>query len=250
MGIELLKVKLSGGASNADVSLSIGGVKSSVAVLSQAVAPVTPISGITVADAAGNPLGNGTLKYYYQGKTASWTPPTGAEGVPVSIGANGTYLLRGANTTDGYVIVTVVSASLSNAYNFTTLAAVTNQVGLFLPAVDKDTAFAGATQYYCYYLENAGASTIKSVQAQIQVDTPGVDTLSLGRITTINTQGTNDGDANTGHGVTFNAVGVNAVLGDIPTTEYWGIWIKRVIPAATVDGVTANTFKLLITSLS
>jgi len=250
MGIELLKVKLSGGAANTDVALSIGGAKSSVAVLSQSASVTSAIPGVTVSDAAGNPLGNGTLSYAFSGKTIRWTPPTGAIGVPVSIGANGTYLIRGANTTDGYVIITVVSASLSSALNYSTSVTIANQSTLFLPAVDKATAYAGATEYYCFYLENAGAATIKAVKAQIQTDTIGLDTLSLGRITTINTLGTADGDVNTGHGVTFNAVGVDAVLGDIPTTEYWGIWIKRVIPALTVDGVTANTFRVKISSLT
>lgn len=250
MGVELLKVKLSGGAANADVTLSLGGAKSSVAVLSQSANISTSIPGVTMVDAAGNPTGFGTLAYTAAGKTLKWTPPTGPIGLAVSIGSNGTYLIRGADTTAGYVIVSVVSASLSSATNFTSSVTVANQDGLFLPPVDKATAYAGATEYYCFYLENAGASALKAVKIQVQTDTPGLDTLSLGRITTINTLGTNDSDPNTGHGVTFNAVGVDAVLGDIPTTNYWGIWIKRVIPALTVDGVTANTFKLKITSLT
>ena len=250
MSVADLKIKLSGGAANADLALSLGGAKSSVAVLSQAAVETTPISGITITDAAGNTVGSGTLTYLFTGKTLAWTPPGGAIGQAVSIGSNGNYVIRGANTTDGYVTVTVVSASLSNATNYTTAVAVTNQNALFLPAVAKDTAFAGATEYYCFYLQNDSAATIKSVQVQVQTDTPGLDTLSLGVVTTINTLGTNDGSAATGHGITFNAVGVDAVMGDLLTTEYWGFWLRRVVPAATVDGVFANTFKLRITSLT
>lgn len=250
MGIELLRIKLSGGAANSDPALSLGGAKSSVAVLSQSAVAATPISGITLADAAGNTLGSGTLTYTAVGKTAQWTPPGGAIGLPVSIGANGTYLLRGANTTDGYVIITVISASLSSVTNATTAVAITNQSTLFLPAVDKDTALAGATQYYCFYLQNDGATTIKSAKAQVQIDTPGLDTLSLGVVTTVNTLGTNDGSATTGHGVAFNAVGVDAVMGDLTAGDYWGVWVKRVVPAATVDAVVANTFQIRITSLT
>lgn len=250
MGIELLKTRLSGGAANADVSLSVGGAKSSVAVLSQAATITTPIPGVTMVDAAGNTVGTGTLAYGFTGKVIQWTPPGGAIGLPISIGTNGTYLIRGANTTDGYVVITVVSASLSSVLNHSSSVSVINQIGLFLPAVDKATAYAGATEYYCFYLDNAGATTIKTVKAQVQVDTVGLDTLSLGRITTVNTLGTADGDVNTGHGVTFNAVGVDAVMGDIAAAAYWGIWIKRVIPALTVDGVLANTFKIKITSLT
>jgi len=250
MGTELLKVRLSGGAANANLALSIGGVKSSVAVLSQSAALGTSIPGVTVVDAAGNPIGFGTLTYTAVGKTLKWTPPTGAIGVAVSVGSNGTYLIRGANTTDGYIIVSVVSASLSSVTNYTATVTIANQVALFLPPVDKDVAYTGATEYYCFYLDNAGATTIKAVKAQVQTDTPGLDTLSLGRITTINTQGTDDANADTGHGVTFNAVGVDAVMGDIAAGSYWGIWIKRVTPALTVDGVIANTFKIKISSLT
>ena len=250
MGVELLKLRLSGGASNTDLSLSIGGVKSSTAVLSQSASLGTLIPGVTIVDTAGNPTGNGTLTYTAAGKTIKWTPPTGAIGQAVSIGSNGTYLIRGANTTDGYVIISVVSASLSSVYNYTSSVTVANQNELFLPAVDKVTAYTGATQYYCFYLDNAGTDIIRAVKAQVMVDTQGLDTLSLGRITTKNTQGTNDNDANTGHGVTFNAVGVDAVLGDLSAGDYWGIWIKRVIPALTVDGVIANTFKIKISSLT
>lgn len=250
MGNELLRLRLSGGAANSDISLSLGGAKSSVAVLSQSATPSASIAGVTVVDAAGNPEGTGTLTYTAVGKTLQWTPPSGSIGLPVSIGSNGTYLIRGADATDGYVIVSVVSASLSSVTNFAPSVTVANQTELFLPIVAKDTAYAGATEYFCFYLENAGATSIKAVQAQISIDTPGLDTLSLGRITTVNTLGTNDGDANTGHGVTFNAVGVDAVLGDLTPGDYWGIWIKRVTPALTVDGVTVNTFTIKISSLT
>jgi hypothetical protein len=164
----------------------------------------------------------------------------------VSINANGTYLIRGSGTTNGYVIVTVVSASLSSVTNFSSAVTVTNQDALFLPPVDKNTALAGATQYYLYYLKNTGAATVKTTKIQLQTDTPGLDTLSIAIISAKNT--TELQAAAAGH--TYSGVGVDITIADLLTTEYWGFWIKRVIPAATVDGVTANTFKLRVTALT
>lgn len=247
MGFESLQVKLSGGAANADPATSTGGVKSSVAVLSQSAVIVSAIPGVTAIDAAGNAVGAGTLAYAYLGKTLSWKAPGDSiAGAVVSVGSTGRYLIRGANPTSGYVIVDIVSSSLSSALNYSSVVNVANQDTLFLPAVSKDTAYAGATEYFLYYFDNTGASTIKTLAAMIETDTPGVDTLSLAVISAKNT--TELQAAASGH--TYSAVGVSVAMGDLNTTDYWGFWIKRVTPALTVDGVTANTFKLRMTALT
>lgn len=247
MGVESLKVKLSGGAANSDPTLSTGGVKSSTVVLMQSTSSGTTIPGITLGDAAGNTIGNGTLAYTAASKTVTWLPPGETiPGTPVGINANGTYLIRGNGLSAPHILITVVSASLSGATNYSAVVAVANQVALFLPAVSKDTALAGATEYYLYYLDNIGATTIKSAAIQVMTDTPGLDTLSIAVIATKNT--TELQAAASGH--TYSAVGIDVAMGDLLTTDYWGFWVKRVIPAATVDGVVANTFKLKITSLT
>lgn len=247
MGLESLVVNLSGGAANADPALSTGGVKSSTAVLFQSATLGTAIPGVTASNAAGNALGSGTLAYSYVGKTLTWTPPgESISGPAVTINANGTYLIRGSGLTNGYVIVTVVSASLSNALNYSSLTTIANQIALFLPAVSKDTAYAGAAEYFLYYLNNTGATTIKATKIQVQVDTPGLDTLSVSVISAKNT--TELQAAAAAH--SYSAVGVDVTMGDLLTTDYWGFWIKRVTPALTIDGVVANTFKLRVTALT
>lgn len=247
MGIENLQVKLSGGALNTDPASSTGGVKSSTAVLSQSATIAASIPGITSIDAAGNAVGTGTLGYSFAGKTVSWIPPgETVPGAAVSIGTNGRYLVRGSGSLNGYVIIDVVSASLSSVTNYTSAVTVYNKSALFLPAVAKDTAYAGATEYFLYYLDNVSAGTIKNVSIRILTDTPGVDTLSISVISTKNT--TELQAAASGH--TYSAVGVDLAMGNLLTTDYWGFWIKRVTPALTVDGVTANTFKLRITALT
>jgi len=247
MGIESLTVNLSGGAANTDPAASTGGVRSSTAILFQSATVTSAIPGVTVTNAAGNALGTGTLAYSYVGKTITWTPPgNSVPGTAVTINANGTYLIRGAGVTNGYVIITVVSASLSSGTNYSTAVAIADQTALFLPAVAKDTAYTGATEYFLYYLNNVGATTIKAVNIQVQVDTPGLDTLSVAVIATKNT--TELQAAASAH--TYSAVGVDVAMGDLLTTDYWGFWIKRVTPALTVDGVTNNTFKLRVTALT
>jgi hypothetical protein len=247
MSISDLALRLSGGAGNTDPAASTGGAKSTLEVLFQLATLASGISGVTMHNAAGNTVGTGTLTYEHTGKTLTWKPPGAAiAGSPVSINANGQYLIRGANPTDGYVIVSVVSASLSNATDFAIQTTIANDIGLFLPAVSKDTALAGATEYYLFYIDNPGATTVKSVSVQIQTDTPGLDTLSISIISAKNTTEIL-ADAS-GHA--YSAIGVELAMGDLLTTDYWGFWIKRVIPAATVDGVINNTFRCLIKALT
>jgi hypothetical protein len=247
MSIADFALRLSGGAGNTDPTLSTGGAKSTLEVLFQLATLTSGISGVTIHNASGNALGIGTLTYEHTGKTLSWKPPGATlAGVPVNINANGQYLIRGANPTDGYIIVSIVSASLSSATDFAIQTTITNDIGLFLPSVSKDTALAGATEYFLFYLENAGATTVKSVSVQLQTDTPGLDTLSISIISAKNT--TELLAAAAGH--SYSAVGINLAMGDLLTTDYWGFWIKRVTPAATVDGVVNNTFQLLVTALT
>lgn len=247
MAIADFALRLSGGSGNTDPAASTGGAKSTLEVLSQLATLVSGISGVTIHNAAGNTVGTGTLAYDHVAKTLTWDPP-GASGVglPVPIPTNGQYLIRGPNPTDGYVIVSVVSASLSNATDFSIQTTIANDIGLFMPPVSKDTAFAGATEYFLFYLENTGSTTVKSVSVRVQTDTPGLDTLSIAIISTKNT--TELQAAASGH--SYSVVGVAVAMGDLLTTDYWGFWIKRVTPAATVDGVTNNTFQILVKALT
>lgn len=247
MGTENLLVNLSGGAANADPALSTGGVKSSVVVLSQSATIISSIPGVTAYNASGNSTGSGTLTYSYIGKTITWTPPGQTiPGSVVSIGSTGRYLIRGSGVTNGYVIIDVVSGSLSSSFDYVSSVTIASLTALMLPAVGKDTAYAGGNEYFLYYLLNNGATTIKSVAIQVQTDTPGLDTLSMAVIATKNT--TELQAAASGH--TYSAAGVDVAMGDMLTTDYWGFWIKRTTPALTVDGVTNNTFKLRVTALT
>jgi hypothetical protein len=246
MSIADFALRLSGGAGNTDPVASTGGAKSTLEILFQLATLTSGISGVTMHNAAGNTVGTGIITYDHVAKTLAWTPPGGTIGIPVNVNANGQYLIRGPNPTDGYVIVSIVSSLLSNATNYAISTTITNQNQLFLPSVSKDIALAGATEYFLFYIENTGAATIKSVSVQLQIDTPGLDTLSVAIVPTKNT--TELLAAASGH--SYSAVGVDVAMGDLLTTDYWGFWIKRVTPAATVDGILNNTFQLLVKALT
>lgn len=248
MGIESLTVNLSGGAANTDPTLSSGGAKSTTVVLSQSASIASAIPGITISNAAGNLPGSGTLAYTFNGRTITWTPPGDTlPGPAVTLGSNGTYLARGSSgINSGYVIITVVSASLSSAMNYSSAAVIADQAALFLPVVAKDVAYAGATEYFLYYLSNTGATALAAAAIQVQVDTNGPDTLSIAVISAKNT--TELLAAAAAH--TYSPTGINVAMGNLSPADYWGFWIKRVTPALTVDSVAANTFKLRITALT
>lgn len=247
MGVENLVTNLSGGETNADPALSTGGARSSVVVLSQSAGMTSSIPGVTIYNAAGNGLGAGTLKYTFSGKTITWTPPGQTiSGAAVSIGATGRYLIRGSGVTNGYVIIDVISSSLSSATNYSTGVTIADLSTLLLPPVSKDTAYSGATEYFLYYLYNNGAVSIKANTIGLSTDTPGVDTLSMAVVSTKNT--TELQAVASSHA--YSLLGVDLTMGDLLPADYWGFWIKRVTPALTVDGVVANTFKLRTTALT
>jgi hypothetical protein len=253
MGIETLALKLSGGASNTNPLLSYGGVISSTAVLSQTVSGATSIPGVTLVDGAGNAVtATGTLAYTASSRTLAWLEP-GATlyGAPVNVNANGTYLIRGNGSSAGYVLVTVVSASLSSVTNYSSTVTIANRLNLVFDDVDKTAAYAGQTDYRCIYIKNDGAAAVAAVAVTLDVDTPGVDTLSVGKVAAaVNTTETAPADRFTApSSVTFSGVGVAVAIGTIPSGQYWGFWIRRVVSAATVDGTVADTFRIKLTAL-
>jgi len=244
MGVESLVVNLSGGATNTTPAASTGGGPSTMSVLSQT-ATFISIPGITVVDAAGNAAGTGLLEYFSATKEARYTPPGGTVGPLTFIGSTGVYLVRGGGEFAGYLKLSVVF-SLLPTVDYSRNVTITNNDALFLPPVDKATALAGATQYFLFYLTNTGAATITSAAIKLAQDTTGQDTLSIAIVPTKNTQEAQI-DA-PGH--TYSAVGVSIPMGDLLAGDYWGFWVKRVVPTGLVDGVTANTFRIQVTSLT
>lgn len=247
MGIETLQIRLSNGAANTDPTISYGGVISSTVVLSQDATATSSLGGVALVTAAGNAVGVGTLSYVAATKMLSWKPPGDSYfGSPVYVASNGTYVIRGATATSGYVTVTITSTSLS-ALDATLAVTIANTTEKIFNDVSKDVAYAGLTDYRCLYIMNTGASTAYDVKITLDTDTPGVDTLTIrGPANAVNTAETVNAS---GPGGTYYGVGVPVTLGNIPNGQYWGFWIKRVVTVGTVDGYAADSFRIKLTAL-
>lgn len=251
MGIEKLEIRLSGGASNTDPTLSYGGAMSTVSgglVLSQSVTLSSSIPGVTIVDAAGNSVGTGTLYYVAAGRLLSWQAPGAAfAGTPVDIASTGTYVIRGLGTDGGYVVVSVVSGSLNTVTDFSPTATVVTQTQKVFDDVSKDEAFAGLTDYRCLYIRNTDATNAGDVEITLITDAPGVDSIAIrGPAAAVNTAETSN---ISGPGGTFYPVNTPVVIGNIPAGQYWGFWIRRTVPVSTVDGYVNDSFRIKITAL-
>lgn len=252
MAVQLVDIGLflSGGASNSDPNAALGGIISSTRFLSQNATGVT-MGGVTVNDAAENAIGLGTLAYLVSGQTLTWTPPSGAAGVAVPVGVNGTYIIRGAGTTAGYLRVTVVAASLP-ASNVSQTVTIANRDNNLFDDVTKAEALAGNINYRCIYIKNTHATdTATNVSLWIHQDSLGADTIAIGA----DPAGVGDGsttgvattiinEATAPAGVTFSqplseAAAIN--LGTFTFGTGRAVWIKRDVPVGTLVATADDT---------
>lgn len=252
MAIALVDIGLflSGGAGNTDPNAAFGGIISTTRFLSQLATGVT-IGGVTVNDAAENAIGSGTLAYLVSGQTLTWTPPSGAAGVAIPIGSNGTYIIRGAGTTAGYLRVTIVAVSLP-AGNVSNTVTVSNRDNNLFDDVTKAEALAGDVNYRCIYVKNTHASDIAtSVSFWINQDSLGADTIAIGADPAGVGNGSTTGVATTivneataPAGVIFSqplseAAAIN--LGTFTFGTGRAVWIKRDVPVSTLVATADDT---------
>ena len=151
-----LKVFFSGGASNTDPLLSLGGAISNTAVDCQILTTSTAITGVTLDYSSGNPLGDHDLVYDATNATLTW-----AGGKPVTIDGDGSYVLYGIAYQTGYqfyypqVNANIVTASLPVANTTATYTVSENPNGMF-PDISALWTYQGRTIYLCYYVKNVG----------------------------------------------------------------------------------------------
>lgn len=226
-----------------------GGAKGAVRVLSQSGTGITTITGVTINDAAGNTVGDGTLYYYSATKSLAWAAPSGALGAQVDVSANGTYVIQSASN-GGLLVATVVAANLpsSNVNNTITIANVANSL---FDDWTADETYAGTTQYRCVYVCNISSTAIKALVLWIAQNTPGLDNLAVGldpagaggtAVTTAN-------ETTAPAGVTFSAVDTEATalsLGNLAAGQDYPIWIRRIAPALCDVATTPNTYRFSV----
>lgn len=251
----LADVKLvhSGGASNNDPLLDLGGVKSTDAakdILSQSATAPTTITGVTIDDAAGNDEGDGSLVFNFVNKTLRWTPFGGTAGTAVDVSANGDYAIQGGNN-GGLLKVTVVASSLPSSDQTNTIT-IANLLQKIFDDVTKAESLAGSVKYRGIFIQNDHASeSMVNGKLYIAENTPGQDTIQIAMAAEAkNLAMATIADEDTApSAIDFDAVNpINAASGlVIPTLDfgdYIGFWLKRTVPANTSQAELENTFKL------
>jgi len=263
-----VKFYLSGGATgsgNTLATVSLGGVLTTTEVLSQlATVSSSPISGVTLGNAAGNTLGVGTLTYTYSATapTLQWTPYSGSIGTAVDVTTSGTYALAGGSS-GGVLVVTVDSTILPGA-NKTDSITITAQDQKIFDDVTKVQSDAGFTDYRCIFVKNTGtvATTDDKIDFEfwISQNTPGADTISIGLAAEAPSTGAGTSgvdypaiiatESTAPAGVTFSSPTTDVPLATFDLSSTAGstytkaIWLKRTVPAGTYTSYTANNFVL------
>lgn len=247
-----LELRLSGGASNAVVTNSLGGAKSSVIVRAKTCSAPANITGVTILDAPGSSNGSGTLAFTASGTTLTWTPAGGTASAAVNVGTDGRYALKGTNSGggDGYLMVSVTASSLAGTNKTDTItvtAAANNMWEDILPA----QSYAGLTDYHGYYVHNAHPSIgLIDCKLYIATQTTGVDAtwIGLGTSAIDATEQTIANSTTSPSGVTFSqpgTLGAAISLGALGAGSHRAFWEKRVCPATNVAD-TADLSQLML----
>ena len=248
-----LVVRLGGGAANTDPNASLGDAMSTVSgglVDSRTATAPTTITGVTINDAPGNAKGTGTLTFDSTLSTLRWTDPGGQIGVAIDVSVNGDYAIQGAND-GGLLNVTVVSASLPSG-DLTNTITITELDNNLCDDVAKAESLAGDTEYRTIYMENKhSADSMVDVKVWIENNTPGQDTIAIqldpaglnGTAVIIATENTAPA------GVDFDVVNpideASALsLGTLAFGDFFPMWVKRLVPAATSAQQLNNEFRL------
>lgn len=259
-----LVFRLSGGAANANVDASLGGIKSSVLMASQSAAALATITGVTINYAGGLSVGvNNNIRLTVAGAVKSLSIKDyldGSYGPAVDVSAGGTFFLSGSNR--GCVAVTVAAGSLP-ATTLTDNLVVSNIKNNLFDDVLKVDALNGADNYRCIYLHNTsgdeaflqvgiyGYGASGNPAAAGDLFWVGADPAGAGDGSTTGVAATIANELTAPAGVTFSSPVLAAplILGAIQPGESRAIWLKRAVPpalyAATPDDYVSFGLKLI-----
>ena len=233
------KTYLSGGASNTDPDLSLGGIQSSSETGIQIPSwDASSMAGVTLDASGGNQTSVvGTLDFDFAATTLTYSPPgftSGSQNV-VDVSADGTYVLYGEDASDvegvGAIEVTIVASSLPGSNDSKDVSHADTANNLY-DDVSEAESQSGNIDYRCIYIDNVDAITNtlelwidrQSAPDSIQI---GFDAAGAGgTATTI-------ADENTiPSGVTFSIPSEAVPLSvSLTTGQAIGVWIKRIVPA-------------------
>ncbi|MEJ1463306.1 MAG: hypothetical protein RPU15_08525 [Candidatus Sedimenticola sp. (ex Thyasira tokunagai)] len=247
-----IEMRYSGGGSNSDPLLSLGGAYSSASTQTQSMSG--GMSGVALIDAVGNPIGGGTLAYTHNGgadRTLSWS--ANGEGALTTeiVDTDGRYTLRSdGGPLYGGLLVEVTAASLPTSDQNQTIAigALTANI---LPDADKNQCYIGKDDYYCFYVHNASAVSLTDVRLYFEPNASGVDNLRLGfdpagqggTAQAIDTR--YDIPVNVTFG-TYDDIDSALVISSFPAGAFQPIWIERQIPARVPATYNSDTASLIV----
>lgn len=242
----------SGGASNSVAAASLGGIMSSVQILSQIGTLVgTAITGLTVNGATNNTAGNGTLSWNATTNYLSYTPPGSAYTYQQLISGNGDYVVGGS---DGMLRFSIVSASLP-LINKTQTITIANATDKVFSTVTAGMSLVGDTRYRCIYVKNGNTLLpAGSVVLYLFTQTTGGDDIFLGLDPAGIGDGVTSGIATTiasettaPSGVVFNeplSVGTALAVGTLAPGQTFAFWEKRVVPPSTLGYLAMNMSRI------
>lgn len=249
----------SGGSTNSDQMLSLGGAISTDAqrrVRSQEATQPTQITGVTIVDAFSNPLGDGTLSFNSTTKELLWRAQGSATFYGVVLAADGLHTIGSAS---GYLLVSVTFAALPTASRQETIT-ISSAVNKTFDNVSALESMNGATEYRCFYVINTAQSgTAYDVRVWIKSQpVSGADQLSLA-LDPAAVMGqalgplVNETDSsNILGGLTFSAPSSQATglqLGNLVAGQYRAFWVKRHVPVGTTAQTVNNRSSLGISVL-
>jgi hypothetical protein len=261
-----LKYALSGGAANADQSLSLGGILGAT-MDEQDFSDAGNISGVTVVSVHGlrpnvyNPNKQYELRYTAVGTLLQLfdLQDNLVPGGGINIGVSGRYELQGSTTEShgSRIIVDVVDSLLALSDAVSILSAVSTIKNNLFPNVPKSHSVTGYVSYRCLYIYNpiasaTGASAVavyvstgdqqpEAVAAdpalgdtvKIALDAAGIgDGVSTGVATTIVDELDSGGALAALSFLTANE-GSPFEIGNLMPGEYQAIWVERTIPLET-----------------
>lgn len=180
MQISDLHIVMSGGSTNTNPMLSLGGEISDHVdgrIISQVTTNPTNVTGVTIRNAYNNDVGYGALKYEPSTTTLSWQAPNSPQEYGTQITGDGTYVLGNVN---GYLEVDVVTSNLPTNTAIDSDIGVSNKMTNVFDSISSQESLDGDTEYRCLYIKNIHSTdTAYGVTIWIRQQPVGPDELDI-----------------------------------------------------------------------
>jgi hypothetical protein len=260
-----LRLYLSGGTSNTDPNLSIGGAISTTKIVSDVATLALPWSGATIEYVSSKEYGGGMLirEGFSLGTQIRirWRPPGALAFGPYTTMQDGLNSINGGWNEEGSMVVNYVKASedLLPSYQTEHIPVdVQPSLSNLFDTISGAEATTGSTRYRCLFIKNESASStvekvnlwaektyVSGVTVEFAFDPNSPDNPALAPV--------DDTDStNVLSGLTFSSAPDkdNSVewIGTLASGSYVAVWVKRITPVGVDDNVAEDT--ALITYLA